>query len=130
MVKFNQAVDFLLEYIGDVAMSRLNSGIITRYGMSNLFADLDKLAMGADEMKELGKILRANQEIKTRPDELIQQVANVEECITRRLSRINSFNTRYGKDNQIKTEWNGKDLNKEKNLRVDLIKFFTDEAYA
>ena len=47
------------------------------FGTSDIFLDIDKLAMGADEFKLLGKILRVNQEVKTNPYELIQQVANV-----------------------------------------------------
>ena len=75
--KFNQAVDYALSYIADLALSRIDTYKKNYFGTSDIFLDIDKLAMGADEFKLLGKILRVNQEVKTNPYELIQQVANV-----------------------------------------------------
>ena len=44
----------------------MNSGNYdTVYGKSVIATDLETLALGADEYKEIGKILRLNQEVKT-----------------------------------------------------------------
>jgi hypothetical protein len=39
-------------------------------------------------MKQIGKILRLNQEIKTNPSDLIGQVDNIEEAILRRIGQL------------------------------------------
>jgi hypothetical protein len=53
-----------------------------------LYSDLERLATGAEEMKQIGKILRLNQEIKTNASDLIGQVANIEEAIIRRAKQL------------------------------------------
>ena len=78
IAKFNQAMDYVMQYLADAALSRINIVKKTPFGVSNLYNDIDKLAMGADEMKSIGKILRANQEAKTNPLELIEQVGNIQ----------------------------------------------------
>lgn len=120
--------------MGDVALSRVDTLQDNYYGKSDIFLDLDKLAMGADEMKKIGAILRVNQEIKTRPLELIQQVANIEDCISNRISVIKAFNKRHGVDTQIKANYGGVDMLAVKDAKgiykVDIVRFFTDDDYA
>jgi hypothetical protein len=109
-----------------------------------LVSDIEQLAMGATEMKEIGKILRLNQEIKTNATDLIKQVANIEEAITRRIkvlkskySTEDSIRGRFVTDHQkalTKTQLN-EAVNMllsddyEETYRIDLEKFLTDEKY-
>ena len=134
IAKFNQAVDYIINYLGDVALSRVNTLQENYYGRSDIFLDLDTLALGADEMKKIGQILRVNQEIKTRPLELIQQVSRIEDCISDRITAIKAFNTRHGEANQIPANYNGTDMLQVKEAKtlykVDVVRFFTDDQYA
>ena len=93
--------------------------------------------MGADEFKLLGKILRVNQEVKTNPYELIQQVANVENCIINRINKIKSFNRRHSGESSITAEYLGVDMLSIKDpqtlndmYKVDIDRFFAEEGYA
>lgn len=135
--KFNQAVDQTLSYISDLALSRIDTYKKNYFGTSDIFLDIDKLAMGADEFKLLGKILRVNQEVKTNPYELIQQVANVENCIIDRINKIKSFNRRHGGESSITAKYLGvnmlsiKDPQTLNNMyKVDIDRFFAEEDYA
>ena len=93
----NQLHDFLVDFASQaVALQQTN--YLTPYGSSNLVADLNKLALGADEFKRLGQFLRLNQEIKTKPDELIDFVQKIETCIGDRIKLINRVNKRLNKD--------------------------------
>ena len=67
-------------------MSLLKGTYKTVYGSGNILNDFERLALGANEMKQIGKILRLNQEIKTDPQDLITQVENIENIIIKRIS--------------------------------------------
>ena len=136
-LKFNQAIDWTLSYISDLALSRIDTYKKNYFGTSDIFLDIDKLAMGADEFKLLGKILRVNQEVKTNPYELIQQVANVENCIINRINKIKSFNRRHSGESSITAEYLGVDMLSIKDpqtlnnmYKVDIDRFFAEEGYA
>jgi hypothetical protein len=134
----------MISYLSDVALSKVGTLQDNYYGKSDIFLDLDRLAMGADEMKKIGQILRVNQEIKTRPLELIQQVSRIENCISDRIATIKTFNTRHGEANQIKavyvdpknpdTKTNKIDMLQVKDAKefykIDVVRFFTDDQYA
>ena len=93
-------------------------------------------------MKQLGKILRLNQEIKTNATDLIGQVANIEEAIIRRAKQLKA---QIGREQGIysKKEYKGdpgiadiifnKNLTKdfsEGGYRINLEKFITNPEYA
>ena len=135
--KFNQAVDQTLSYISDLALSRIDTYKKNYFGKSDIFLDIDKLAIGADEFKLLGKILRVNQEVKTNPYELIQQVANVENCIIDRINKIKSFNRRHSGESSITAKYLGVNMLAIKDpqtlndmYKVDIDRFFAEEGYA
>lgn len=135
--KYNQTIDQILSYISDLALSRIDTYKRNYFGKSDLFLDIDKLAMGADEFKLMGKILRVNQEVKTNPYELIQQVANVQNCIIDRINKIKSFNRRHSGEASIAAEFRGIDMLTIKDpqalnnmFKVDIDRFFSEEGYA
>lgn len=123
---YNQALDFMEQYIADVKLE-LNSGNYdTVYGKSVIATDLETLALGADEYKEIGKILRLNQEVKTNALDLQNQVANIEEVITRRLRQLARVENRgsYYSHGVTKDELKNPDK-----YKIDLEKFLYDEVY-
>lgn len=123
---YNQALDFMEQYISDVKLE-LNSGNYdTVYGKSVIATDLETLALGADEYKEIGKILRLNQEVKTNALDLQNQVANIEEVITRRLRQLARVENRgsYYSHGATKDELKNPDK-----YKIDLEKFLYDEVY-
>ena len=123
---YNQALDFMEQYIADVQLE-LNSGNYdTVYGKSVIATDLETLALGADEYKEIGKILRLNQEVKTNALDLQNQVANIEEVITRRLRQLARVENRgsYYSHSATKDELKNPDK-----YKIDLEKFLYDEVY-
>ena len=123
---YNQALDFMEQYISDVQLE-LNSGNYdTVYGKSVIATDLETLALGADEYKEIGKILRLNQEVKTNALDLQNQVANIEEVITRRLRQLARVENRgsYYSHGATKDELKNPDK-----YKIDLEKFLYDEVY-
>lgn len=123
---YNQALDFMEQYIADVKLE-LNSGNYdTVYGKSVIATDLETLALGADEYKEIGKILRLNQEVKTNALDLQNQVANIEEVITRRLRQLARVENRgsYYSHSATKDELKNPDK-----YKIDLEKFLYDEVY-
>ena len=123
---YNQALDFMEQYIADVKLE-LNSGNYdTVYGKSVIATDLETLALGADEYKEIGKILRLNQEVKTNALDLQNQVANIEEVITRRLRQLARVENRgsYYSHGATKDELKNPDK-----YKIDLEKFLYDEVY-
>ena len=135
--KFNQAIDRVLSYISDLALSRVDTYKKNYFGTSDLFLDIDKLAMGADEFKSLGKILRVNQEVKTNPYELIQQVANVQNCIIDRINKIRNFNKRHGGSSSITAKYRDVNMLAIKDpqtlndmFKVNIDRFFAEEDYA
>lgn len=91
----NQFYDFLLEFVNQ-ASSLKDTKYTTAYGESDIKDDLNKLALGADEFKRLGQFLRLNQEIKTKPDELIDFVRKIETCAIDRAKLIKRVNKRLG----------------------------------
>lgn len=91
----NQLYDFLLDFVNQ-ASSLQNTKYTTAYGESDIKDDLNKLALGADEFKRLGQFLRLNQEIKTKPDELIDFVRKIETCIADRAKLIKRVSKRLG----------------------------------
>ena len=95
----NQLCDFLSEFVGQAETLR-DTKYTSPYGESDIKDDLNKLALGADEFKRLGQFLRLNQEIKTKPDELINFVLKIENCLVDRAKLIKRVNERLG----IKTE--------------------------
>ena len=123
---YNQALDFMEQYIADVKLE-LNSGNYdTVYGKSVIATDLETLALGADEYKEIGKILRLNQEVKTNALDLQNQVANIEEVITRRLRQLARVKNRGGADTHSATK---DELKNPDKYKIDLEKFLYDEVY-
>lgn len=123
---YNQVLDFMEQYIADVKLE-LNSGNYdTVYGKSVIATDLETLALGADEYKEIGKILRLNQEVKTNALDLQNQVANIEEVITRRLRQLARVENRgsYYSHSATKDELKNPDK-----YKIDLEKFLYDEVY-
>jgi len=119
-----------MQYLADAALSRINIVKKTPFGVSNLYNDIDKLAMGADEMKSIGKILRANQEAKTNPLELIEQVGNIQQCIVRRIKRIKAYNRRHTVNDRIEIDDDMTKKGYEQRYLVDIERFFKDETYA
>lgn len=91
----NQLHNFLCEFVRQAETTR-NTKYITEYGDSDIKDDLNKLALGADEFKRLGQFLRLNQEIKTKPEELINFVLKFENCIQERGKLIKRVNERLG----------------------------------
>ena len=93
----NQLFDFLNEFVGQTATLH-NNDYETEYGISNITVDLNKLALGADEFKRLGQFLRLNQEIKTKPDELIGFAQKMETLLTDRVKVIKNTISRIGSE--------------------------------
>ena len=123
---YNQALDFMEQYIADVQLE-LNSGTYdTVYGKSVIATDLETLALGADEYKEIGKILRLNQEVKTNALDLQNQVANIEEVITRRLRQLARAK---GRGSNYKHQATKDELKKPDRYKIDLERFLYDEIY-
>lgn len=123
---YNQALDFMEQYIADVQLE-LNSGNYdTVYGKSVIATDLETLALGADEYKEIGKILKLNKEVSTNALDLQNQVANIEEVITRRLRQLARVKNRGGSDTHGATE---DELKNPDKYKIDLEKFLYDEVY-
>lgn len=123
---YNQALDFMEQYIADVKLE-LNSGNYdTVYGKSVIATDLETLALGADEYKEIGKILRLNKEVNTNALDLQNQVANIEEVITRRLRQLSKVKNRGGLDTHGATK---DELKNPDKYKIDLEKFLYDEIY-
>lgn len=123
---YNQALDFMEQYIADVKLE-LNSGNYdTVYGKSVIATDLETLALGADEYKEIGKILRLNQEVKTNALDLQNQVANIEEVITRRLRQLARVENRGSHYSHGATK---DELKNPDKYKIDLEKFLYDEVY-
>lgn len=123
---YNQTLDFMEQYISDVQLE-LNSGNYdTVYGKSVIATDLETLALGADEYKEMGKILRLNQEVKTNALDLQNQVANIEEVITRRLRQLARVKNRGGVDIHSATK---DELKNPDKYKIDLEKFLYDKVY-
>lgn len=123
---YNQALDFMEQYIADVKLE-LNSGNYdTVYGKSVIATDLETLALGADEYKEIGKILRLNKEVNTNALDLQNQVANIEEVITRRLRQLARVKNRGGADTHSATK---DELKNPDKYKIDLEKFLYDEVY-
>lgn len=91
----NQMLDFLNEFAEQTATLH-NNDYVSEYGSSNITEDLNKLAVGADEFKRLGQLLRLNQEIKTKPDELITFVQRLETILTDRVKLIKDTAKRIG----------------------------------
>lgn len=123
---YNQALDFMEQYIADVKLE-LNSGNYdTVYGKSVIATDLETLALGADEYKEIGKILRLNKEVNTNALDLQNQVANIEEVITRRLRQLSKVKNRGSHYSHGATK---DELKNPDKYKIDLEKFLYDEVY-
>lgn len=123
---YNQALDFMEQYIADVQLELDSGSYDTVYGKSIIATDLETLALGADEYKEIGKILRLNQEVNTNALDLQNQVANIEEVITRRLRQLARVENRgsYYSHGATKDELKNPDK-----YKIDLEKFLYDEVY-
>lgn len=123
---YNQALDFMEQYIADIKLELDSGSYDTVYGKSIIATDLETLALGADEYKEIGKILRLNQEVKTNALDLQNQVANIEEVITRRLRQLARVENRgsYYSHGATKDELKNPDK-----YKIDLEKFLYDEVY-
>ncbi len=139
-IQYNQLIDFAIQYVEDMRLAE-NTFYETIYGGGNILTDFETLAMGANEMKQLGKLLRLNQEIKTNPQELIEQVANIENALIKRASQIRRYNIRHSKpfdpgtlsekDEQFYNSIINERGNGYKKLyKIDFQKFVTDESYA
>ena len=121
---FDQILDFIKDYITDIQLMQNAGTYDTVHGRSLITSDIEMLAMGAEEMKLIGKILRLNQEIKTNALDLQHQVANIEECITRRLRLIGAATNRRQSEYQQKT---GVVTTKNELKRPDQYKFGLEE---
>lgn len=123
---YNQALDFMEQYIADVKLE-LNSGNYdTVYGKSVRATDLETLALGADEYKEIGKILKLNKEVSTNALDLQNQVANIEEVITRRLRQLAKFKNRRGLNTYNAEE---DELKNPDKYKIDLGEFLYNKDY-
>lgn len=137
----NQAIDFIQQYIDDASLLQSRPSYYNIYGRQDLVSDIEKLAMGATEMKEIGKILRLNQEIKTNSADLIKQASNIEEAIIR---RIKVLKNKYSASNMDKFKRDFPELtftqydkvkamleetDPENKYKVDVQKFLTDKVY-
>lgn len=91
---YNQLIDFVQDYIQQGHVIGLNEAT---------YADIKKLAEGAEEMKILGRILSLNQGIKTNPDGLLAQVNHIERAVYKETGDLEDL--------------------------IDLTKFAFDEAY-
>lgn len=139
-VLYNQAIDFVNQYTDDAFLLMEGTFKTNIYGGSNLYDDLEVLATGAEEMKQLGKILRLNQEIKTNAADLLGQVANIEEAIIRRARQYKSQLGRKGinkknfkGDPEVKRIIFSNKLDKpfsEGGYKIDIEKFMTNPTYA
>lgn len=139
-VLYNQAIDFAEQYLDDAFLVKGGSFRTGIYKGSHLYDDLEVLATGAEEMKQLGKILRLNQEIKTNANDLIGQVANIEEAIIRRAKQLKSQLSRKGinqknfrGDPAVKKIIFSKKLTSpysDGGYRIDLEQFITNPVYA
>lgn len=139
-VLYNQAIDFVNQYTDDAFLLMEGTFKTNIYGGSNLYDDLEVLATGAEEMKQLGKILRLNQEIKTNAADLLGQVANIEEAIIRRAKQYKSQLGRKGinkknfkGDPEVKRIIFSRKLDKpfsEGGYKIDIEKFMTNPTYA
>ena len=138
----NQALDFVKQYLDDASLLYRNTSYYNIYGRQNLVEDIEQLAMGAMEMKEMGKILRLNQEIKTNAGDLIAQVANIEEAILRRAKVVVDYygskhrlEQRYAEDHpelskkQVKQAIALLTSDKMDDYKIDLERFLRDERY-
>lgn len=123
---YNQALDFMEQYIADVKLELDSGSYDTVYGKSVIATDLETLALGADEYKEIGKILKLNKEVSTNALDLQNQVANIEEVITRRLRQLARVKNRGGSDTHGATE---DELKNPDKYKIDLEKFLYDEVY-
>lgn len=102
---FKANVNQLLNYLNDFVykastLHSSNTDYSTVYGDSNIFEDLNKLLLGADEFKRLGQFLRLNQEIKTKSDELIDFILRFETLINERVKLLKSVYRRLGYDTE------------------------------
>ena len=95
----NQMFNFLNEFV-DQTSTLNNTEYTTEYGTSDIAVDLNKLALGADEFKRLGQLLRLNQEIKTKSGELIDFVLKIESIVEERATIIKHTNSRLGVKNE------------------------------
>lgn len=131
-VKFNQLIEFVTQFIDNASLLHNDVNKQGLYGLRNIYQDLEVLATGAEEMKQIGKILRLNQEIKTNPSDLIGQVDNIEEAILRRIGQLKKQYKRLGiTKNQADPDiWEMITTKNTDKYKVNLERFMTDEAYA
>ena len=127
---YDQALDFIEQYIRDVQLWKYSGNYSTVYGEHNIATDLETLAYGAEEFKRAGQILRLNQEIKTNSSELIQQVSKIEQLIVNRLNQLNGAKYRKsGYINRLGIKIGDYDLKNPDSHRLDLHRFLTDPVY-
>lgn len=126
---YNQALDFIEQYIQDVKLERDSGTYDTVYGKSVIATDLETLALGAEEYKQIGKILRLNQEIKTNALDLQNQVANIEELISRRLSQLSIAKQRGYNLSSLGIQVKENELRKSSDYKIDLHEFLYNEQY-
>lgn len=136
-IKCNQLIDFAIQYAND--RSLMYDEYQTVYGKGKILDDFQTLAMGANEMKHIGKLLRLNQEIKTDPQELITQVSNIEETLIKRISQIKRYNKR-NKEDFYPTNLSEKDKilygnmiesdNFREEYKINFEKFVQSKSYA
>ena len=132
-IKFNQLVDFAIQFVSDVKLSESTS-YNTVYGQGNYITDLETLALGALEMKELGRICRLNQGLRTNPYDVIKQVAVIEELTVKRLKQITRYQKRWNNNQLLPEVLPTKDLTSmlenPNDYRIDFSRFITDNEYA
>lgn len=138
-VQCNGLIDFLIQYVEDVRLAK-GSYYNTVYGSQSVLEDFETLALGAQEMKQSGKLFRLNQEVKTNPRDLVQQVGNIENALIKRISQLKRYKLRHGKFPVRKFE-NEKDQqlynsmvaaegsNYKKLYKIDFERFIIDPTY-
>lgn len=127
---YDQALDFVEQYIRDVQLWKFGGEYATIYGKESFASSIEKLAYGADEFKKLGQILRLNQEIKTNTDDLYTQVSRIQELITKRIRQISSANLRHSNyAEQMGIVLDSEDSKTPDIWTFDLHKFLTNIQY-
>lgn len=76
---YNQLIDFVQDYI-------LQADVIGHN--MKIYNDIKMLSDGAEEMRLLGSIFSLNQGIKTKPDELLNQINSIERAIYNKTGKI------------------------------------------
>ena len=121
MQKYNQAIDALKEYIKQVDIVKNDQ---------NTYRSLQTLSEGGEEFRVLGQILGLNQGLKTKPEETIQKVFDIQNAIN---VRRQSISNKINRIDTLKALLNNEELPNTKPGKTlemfDLVRFCFDEDY-